>query len=483
MAESKNNSTLEMSSEEMRAYGYKIVDLLVNHLEGLPNKKPVAVANKGELDLLLEETIPEEGTDAGQVVDFIMEKVMSDGDLLQHPKFYSYCPSPSNFISTMADTLATGFNVFSGAWVTSPGATDLEVICINWLLKIFGLPIKEGGGFFTSGGSMANMTGIIAARNVKCGENTSQAIVYMSEQAHSSNAKAARIIGLRNDQIRIIPVNEDFTIDCRLLLETIITDKEDGKFPFCIVATAGTTNTGSVDDLEKIVEICEKENLWLHVDGAYGGAAILSHKKQKLKGIEKADSITVDPHKWFFQPYEIGCVLIRNHTWLSNTFSVSPEYLRGFKTEKGEINFSEQGMQLTRRFRALKFYMSLKTFGLGSFRAAINKGIDLAEETELYLRKKPNWEIISDAELAVINYRYNPIEVVLTAVELDELNQYISKSIISSREAMLATTRIKGKTVLRMCLINPRTSITDVQETIRLLEIFGNCFLDMKNDN
>ena len=142
MAESKINSTLEMSSEEMRTYGYKIVDLLVNHLEELPNKKPVAVANKGELDLLLEETIPEEGTDAGQVVDFVMKKVMSDGDLLQHPRFYSYCPSPSNFISTMADTLATGFNVFSGAWITSPGATDLEIICINWLLKIFGLPLK-----------------------------------------------------------------------------------------------------------------------------------------------------------------------------------------------------------------------------------------------------------------------------------------------------------------------------------------------------
>lgn len=477
MKENKINPLLSMSAEEMKSYGYKIVDLLVEHFEDLPNKKPVAIAKRHKANHLLEEEFSEMSSPANEVVDFVMDKVLSNCDLLSHPKFYSYCPSPSNFISTMADTLATGFNIFSGAWITSPGATDLEIICINWLLKIFGLPIKGGGGFFTSGGSMANMTGIVTARNVKCGENTSNAVLYMSEQAHSSNGKAAKIVGLREGQIRIIPTTPDFMMDIPALAAAIALDKQNGLFPFCIVATAGTTNTGSVDDLEAIATICDQEHLWMHVDGAYGGAAILSHQAKKLKGIERANSIAVDPHKWFFQPYEIGCVLIRKHQWLSSTFSVDPEYLRDMKGDAGEVNFSNQGIQLTRRFRALKFYMSLKTFGLASFRAAINSGIELAEKVEVELRKNPNWEIISCAELAVINYRYRPVDRSLTGDELDELNQYMSKQLIVSREAMLATTRLNKQTVLRMCLINPRTTIEDVKDSIRRLEKYAEVFL------
>ena len=469
----KTNATLSLTSEEMKNYGYRIVDLLVDHFVELPNKKPVAIATAKEMDSLLEETISENPTDAAEVVDFVMKNVLSNCDLLQHPRFYSYCPSPNNFISTMADSLATGFNVFSGAWVTSPGATDLEIICINWLLKIFGLPIKEGGGFFTSGGSMANMTGIVVARNVKCGEHTSNAVLYLSDQAHSSNSKAAKILGLRIDQIRIIPTESDFTINLESLVKAIRKDREEGRFPFCVVATAGTTNTGAVDNLVAIADLCDNENVWLHVDAAYGGAAILSRKKYKLEGIERANSIAVDPHKWFFQPYEIGCVLIRDHEWLSSTFSVNPEYLHDINTDAGEVNFSNQGIQLTRRFRALKFYMSLKTFGLSSFRAAVDKGIDLAEKTESYLLRRSDWEIVAKAELAVINYRFNPLDKKLDEKELDKLNKFLSKSIISSREAMLATTRLKNKTVLRMCLINPRASMCDVEDTIQLLEGFA----------
>jgi aromatic-L-amino-acid decarboxylase len=478
MKDNKLNPTLSMTAEEMKAYGYKIVDLLVEHVEELPNKKPVAIATRHEMDGLLEEEFSEDSTPANEVVDVVMENVLSNCDLLTHPKFYSYCPSPSNFISTMADTLATGFNIFSGAWITSPGATDLEIICINWLLKIFGLPVKDGGGFFTSGGSMANMTGVVTARNVKCGDNTSNAVLYMSAQAHSSNSKAAKIVGLREDQVRVIPTENDFTINIEALSMAIKEDKKEGRFPFCVVATAGTTNTGSVDDLSLIADLCDEEQLWMHVDGAYGGAAILSRNANKLKGIERANSIAVDPHKWFFQPYEIGCVLIRKHEWLSSTFSVSPEYLRDMKGDAGEVNFSDQGIQLTRRFRALKFYMSLKTFGLASFRAAINSGIDLAETTESLLNKNPNWEIISHAELAVINYRYNPINKDLSAERLDELNQFISKQLIISREAMLTTTRLNDKTVLRMCLINPRTTIYDVQDSVQRLEGFAEVFLN-----
>ena len=192
-----------------------------------------------------------------------------------------------------------------------------------------------------------------------------------------------------------------------------------------------------------------------------------------MKGIEKADSLTVDPHKWFYQPYEIGCLLVRNHKWLSGTFTEKPEYLRDIEGNPSEINFYDHGIELTRRFRALKFYMSIKTFGLKAFRNAVNYNIKLAEQTEAYLRNSPNWEVISPATLAVINFRFNPIGNQFSEKDLDRLNQYISTQVVASKEALLVTTLLNKQVVLRMCLINPRTTMQDIVETLSLCEEFA----------
>ncbi|PJC08456.1 MAG: decarboxylase, partial [Flavobacteriaceae bacterium CG_4_9_14_0_8_um_filter_34_30] len=207
---------------------------------------------------------------------------------------------------------------------------------------------------------------------------------------------------------------------------------------------------------------------------AYGGAAILAKNGKKvLQGIEKADSITVDPHKWFFQPYEIGCLLVRNHKWLSGTFTEKPEYLRDIEGNESEINFYDHGIELTRRFRALKFYMSIKTFGLKAFRKAIDYNIYLAEQVEDSLRKSDKWEVVSPANLAIINFRYNPIAENWTEKQLDKINQKISKKVVASREALLVTTILNRQVVLRMCLINPRTTMNDIKSTILLCEKFA----------
>ena len=267
------------------------------------------------------------------------------------------------------------------------------------------------------------------------------------------------------------------------LKNVIAKDKLEGYQPFCVVASAGTTNTGTVDPLEEIAAICSKENLWMHVDGAYGGAAILSDRgKNYLKGIEKADSLTVDPHKWFFQPYEIGCLLVKNHKWLSKTFSEKPVYLRDIEGNESEINFYDHGIQLTRGFRALKLYMSIKTFGLNAFKEAVQSGISLTENVEELLRKSPKWEVVSPATLAIINFRYNPIKHDLTEKELDKINQYISKKIITSRSAVLVTTILQDQVVLRMCLINPRTTLDDIKSTLALCEKFAATYFK-KNEN
>ena len=473
------NSPFEMTKEEMTSYGYKIVDQIVNHFTEVEHKKPVKKASRKEMDTIFLSEAPDEATNADDVLDFVMKNVMPNSIILSHPKSFSFVPGPSNFISAMSDSLATGFNIFSGGWNIAPAAAELEIVTLNWILKIFNFPVENGGGIFTSGGSMANLTALTTARRVKCGEDFSKAIIYLSDQAHSSNIKAIRVLGFKREQIRIIPTDIEFRISINKLKNEIARDRLKGNEPFCIIATAGTTNTGTVDPLDTLADICEKENLWFHIDGAYGAAAMLSKKGNRaLKGIERADSLTVDPHKWFFQPYEIGCLIVKDKSWLSGTFSEKPEYLRDIEGNESEINFYDYGIQLTRRFRALKFYMSIKTYGLNAFKKAVTYNIDLAEETEDLLRKSSNWEIVSQATLAIINFRYNPIHLELPEDKLDKLNQEISSRMIDSREALLVTTILQNQVVIRMCLINPNTTIQHIKDTLNECSNFATEILE-----
>ncbi|MEP0481561.1 MAG: pyridoxal-dependent decarboxylase, partial [Nonlabens sp.] len=283
----------------------------------------------------------------------------------------------------------------------------------------------------------------------------------------------------KKEQIRIIPTDGEFKMALNKLKNAISKDRLSGLQPFCIIASAGTTNTGTVDPLEEIGAICKKEKLWFHIDGAYGGAAMLSQKGSKaLKGIEKADSLTIDPHKWLYQPYEMGCLLVRKSKWLHDTFVEKPEYLRDIEGNTSEINFYDHGIQLTRRFRALKFYMSLKTFGLEAFRKAVSYNINIAEDVETMLRKSSKWEVVSPATLAIINFRYNPIDLDLNDAQIDALNQEISKRIIESKESLLVTTVLNNQVVLRMCLINPRTTMDHIMETFTACEKFASLILE-----
>lgn len=467
-------SEFDIPIEQMKSIGYKIVDLVAEHWATMGNKSPIAKATRKQMDDIFLQEAPEQAMDAEQVLDFVVDNVLKYNVETSHPKFYSFVPGPSNYISTITDTLATGFNIFSGGWMVSPVAAQLEIVTINWLLKMFDFPVKQGGGIFTSGGSMANLTALVTARRIKCGDDFSKAIIYLSDQAHSSNIKAIRVLGFKKEQIRIIPTDFEFKIGLNKLKNAIAKDRLAGLQPFCFIANAGTTNTGTVDPLNEIATICKDENLWFHIDGAYGAAAILNKKGKKLlEGIEKADSLTVDPHKWFFQPYEIGCLLVKDASWLSNTFSEKPEYLRDIEGNQSEINFYDYGIQLTRRLRALKMYMSIKTYGMAKFKSAVTHGIELAEQTEHYLRNSKKWEVISPATLAVINFRYHPIGDSLSEKQLDKLNQKISEEIMSSKEAVLVTTILNKQVVLRMCLINPKTSFKNVMETLQLCEKYG----------
>ncbi len=468
----------EMSGAEMKAMGYRVVDMIVEHFETLGDKKPVARASREAMDWLLQEPIPEEPTPVGEVLDHVEKNIFGNSAHLGHPKFYSFVPSPNNIVSTFADALATGFNLFSGAWVSSPGAAELELLTTNWLLRMFGFPVVEGGGLFVSGGSMANLTAMVTARRNILGEEFRDGVAYWSDQTHSSVERAAHVIGLHSDQIRIIETDDKFRIRIEALKQAVEKDKAEGKRPFLMVANGGTTNTAAVDPLYSISTLCRHHKIWMHVDAAYGGAAIMSSKgKGLLSGIELADSITIDPHKWFHQPYEIGCLLVRDNKRLSGTFRNQPVYLRDLVGAAEEINFYDLGVQLTRRFRALKFYMSVKAYGMRAFRHSVESAIALAEQLEAHLNASPDWEVVTPASLAVITFRYNPNGTKLNDDQLDRLNQHISDRIIEEAEAMLATTIVNDRTVLRMCLINPRTRMDHIRSTLKLLEGYASEYL------
>lgn len=451
--------------------GYKVVDLIVDHFDNLRDKPVTRKAGRAELERELREPIPETGADVEEVLHQVRDHVFENIMHTDHPRFFAFIPSPSNYVGAMADALVSGFNPFAGTWLESSGPAEIELITMDWIRDLCGFP-SSGGGLFVSGGTVANLTGLVVARYIASEDNIENSIIYCSDQTHSCIDRAVKLLGFHAEQLCRIPADDTFRIPVDEVARRVMKDRKSGKKPFCVIANAGTTNTGAVDPLSELSDLCQKEKLWLHVDGAYGAAAVLSEKGRRLlHGLEKADSLSLDPHKWLFQPYEIGSVLVKDKRWLKETFHIIPEYLKDVYREDEEVNFCDYGIQLTRGFRALKLWMSLKVFGLKEFKAAVERGIKLAESAERVLSDSQGWEIVTPAQLGIVTFRY--VQEELTSSELDELNAGLVDKLVSDKFAFVSSTHIKGSTVLRLCTINPRTTEEDIRETIRRLDHFA----------
>ena len=464
-------SVLELSAEEMRALGRQVVDLLVDHFAGIHDEPVGRKAGRPELQELLGGNIPEEPSKPGELFGPLKEQLFTNMLHVDHPRFFAFVPSPNNFVSVMADTLAAGFNVFTGTWFAGSAPAQVELTVIDWLRQICGLP-EGAGGLLVSGGSMANLTGLAVARHVKLGDNLDGAVAYISDQCHSSVARALRVLGLSSDRVRLVQATDEYRMSVDALRAQIAADRSAGLRPFCVVANAGSTNTGAVDRLREIADLCRADDMWLHVDGAYGAPAILTDKGQALlDGLELADSLSLDPHKWLFQSFEAGCVLVRDRSLLLQTFQVMPEYLRDTHGVSDEVNFGNYGVQLTRSFRALKLWLSFRTFGLASFRKAIARGIEIAEIAERELRGSGDWEVVTPATLAVVTFRY--VAPSLSPQEVDRLQGRIVEAMLADGYAIATSTVLNGRPVLRFCTINPRTSDQEMRETIRRMAEMG----------
>jgi aromatic-L-amino-acid decarboxylase len=466
-----HRDTLTLSREEMRNLGYRVVDLLVEHCSDLPQKPVTRRADRVTLEALLREPLPEQGIDALAVLDQLERDVFGHIMHLDHPRFFAFVPSPSNFVGAMADALASGFNVFAGTWLEASGPAQIELVTIDWLRQACGLP-DTAGGLFVSGGSMANITALAVARHVRLDGRAGGAVVYCSDQTHSSIDRGLQVLGFHSDQLRKIQSDGDYRLDVAALRRAVLADRAAGRVPFCVVANAGTTNTGAIDPLSPLAGVCRQEGLWLHVDGAYGAAAVLCERgKAALEGLAHADSLVLDPHKWLFQPYEIGCVLVREERWLDEAFHIMPEYLEDAEGREGEVNFCDRGIQLTRGFRALKLWMSLKVYGGSGFRSALNHGLALAEMAEAEVRALPHWEVVTPAQMGILTFRCVPPG--RDPEQVNGLNRRLVAGMIADGFAMISSTVLRGQTVLRLCTINPRTTEADVRETVRRLDEQG----------
>jgi aromatic-L-amino-acid decarboxylase len=445
---------LSLPPEEMRRLGYRVVDRIVEHLGELDALPPIRVGDAAELRAALGGAPPEAPGDPDAALDALFEQVLPYVQSPDHPRFFARIGSPSNYMSVLADAVAAGFNVFTGSWTGGSGPATVELVVLDWLREICGLP-PEAEGVLVTGGSVASLVALAAARTARFGEHAPPgAVAYVSSEGHASIPRALRVLGI--EHVRVLTAGADCRLAAADVRAAIDEDRASGLSPFCVVANAGTTSTGAVDPLAELADL----GLWLHVDGAYGAPAVLTEPgRAALAGLERADSLVLDPHKWLFQPYEIGCVLVREPGLLERTFSLSGVYLRD--TLGGEVNFRDRSVQLTRGGRALKLWLSIRVFGLAAFRAAVARGIALAEHAEAMLRARPGWEVVTPAQLAIVCFRRDGD---------DALQSRIAAAMVADGYAAPSTTEVGGRVVLRLCTINPRTTEEDIERTIARIE-------------
>jgi aromatic-L-amino-acid/L-tryptophan decarboxylase len=455
---------LELDADTMRKLGYAVVDRIVHRISHLSEDAAWRGAPRSQLEPPLLEPAPEDGREFDVVLDRLYERVLRYAARVDHPRFLAFVPGCPTWPSILGDFIAASHNIFQGTWLGSSGPSTLELVVLDWFRQWIGYP-DTASGLLMSGGSAANLTALSCARVARAGIDHSRAVVYLSSECHSSVAKAARILGFPSDCIRAIPVDGDFRLPVAQLQQAIQNDRASGFQPLVVVANGGATSTGAIDPLPELADMCRRENLWLHVDAAYGGFAILTERgKQLLRGIEQADSVTLDPHKWLYQPFEIGCLLLREGQLLERAFHMMPDYLQDTAVRGREVNFGDRGIQLTRSARAIKVWLSMQYFGLARFRDAIDRTLDLTIEAEARLRNAGCFEILTSAQLGVVCFRKTWPD--LDEAALEERNQRITKSLADSGVALMSSTRVRGRYAMRFCILNHTTSSADIQQVV-----------------
>jgi len=466
---------LEMSPREFRRLAHRAVDILADAMArstGDP-EAPVRRPTTPELRArIMDQPLPEDpGDPDGILADFealILPHPMGNGS----PRFFGWVNSPPAPMGVIAELLAAGMNpsVAGG----DHAATYVEHVVLRWLFELLGLP-SGSGGILCSGGSVANLICLAVMRNEHAhdvraaGIRNNRLVVYTSVEGHSCLEKAVEILGLGHENLRKLPVDAERKMDLAALRAAIAEDRAAGRHPACVAASAGTVNTGAIDPLSEIADICTAEGLWFHIDGAYGGFGVLTGQARPLyEGLAKADSIAVDPHKWLALPVECGCAIVRDRSAMRETFSLVPPYLRD---DTAQPWFSEFGIQQTRGFRALKVWMTLQVVGASGYRRELTRQVALARKLQEKIRSRPTLEIVSAGPLSVVCFRV--LSPGLGDAAIDSLNRTVADRIQANGRVFLTSTVLDSRIVLRACIVNFRTQDADLDVLLDEVEAAG----------
>ena len=455
---------LDPSAEEIRDWGNSVTQLVAEYLGGLRDHKVYRHSSSLEIRDSLDSVLPTKGIDFDALLKVFRENIIPFSRQNAHPRMFGYVQSPGTPLGAFADLLASTLNANLTVWRSAPAPVELERLTIGWIRQILGFK-AEASGLFVSGGSMANLAALATARQTKH-DSSGRLRLYASSETHFSIAKAAALLGIRRENVRLVTVDECFKIRIDDLVAKIDADLQAGYVPFCVVANAGTVNTGAVDPLAEIREIADRFQLWMHVDGSYGAFAILAKSARKLfAGLERADSIALDPHKWLYLPVDVGCVIYRAPEVARAAFAHEAEYTRimGEKADEA-FAFWDYGPELSRRFRALKVWMLLKGVGLHSLGESIETNLACARHLESMARASDDFEMVAPVELSIFCFRHVPAQLRNESLPaIDAFNERLLIALQRDGSSYLSNATLGGRFALRGCVLNYRTTLRDME--------------------
>jgi aromatic-L-amino-acid decarboxylase len=454
---------LALSADQIRALGYRAVDLLAAQLTD-PSIPAMRRGDAAELAGALGGPAPDGPRGWEDLLGQLERDVLGPMSRLAHPGYFAFIPASSTFPGALGDLIASALDIDVGSWMSAAGPSQLELVVLDWFKEWIGYP-PQAAGILVSGGSAANITALACAREARVGPMSDRVVAYVADQTHSSVARAARLLGFRPDQLRVLPTDSAHRMRVDALAGAVAADVAAGLQPLIVAANAGATNTGAVDPLPELAAFCSDQGLWLHVDAAYGGFAALSPRgRAQLAGIELADSVTLDPHKWLYQPIECGSLLVREGWRLREAFTINPDYLHDYRGE--EVNFADHGLQLTRSARALKIWLSISYFGLDAFRAAIDRAIELAQAAERQVRASPTLELLSPASLGIICFRRR-CDAGSDEATVARLNGELVRQFEATGRGLVSSTRLHGVYAIRLCVMNHTSGPDDVAAVLK----------------
>jgi aromatic-L-amino-acid/L-tryptophan decarboxylase len=443
-------SGLDLTPEQMRELGYAAVDAVVDHLSTLRDG-PTFSPPPPDLAERIVEPVPEDGSNPVELLGWLRAEVLSAGVRNHHPGMFAFIPVAPTFPGVVADMLAAGMNVFAGSFQSGPGASVVELEVLGWFRELLGLA-PAADGVIASGGSTANLVGLAAGRDRRP-DGGADRVAYTTSEAHSSVARALKLLGM--DRVREVAMDERFRMRPDALAEAMAADAAAGLTPWCVVAAAGTTNTGAVDDLPALRRVADEHRAWLHVDAAYGGFLALTERgRAAMPGLDLADTLVLDAHKSLYCPLLAGIVYARDGADLERTFTVRPAYLKDMD-HYGGVNFADRGIELSRPFRALKVWLTVKTFGMREIRAALDRSLDLGQLAARLIGESPRLDLVTGPSLGIVNFRSTAgVAVERMMAEVISAGAYIS------------ATTVNGERTARICALGHRSDEVALRSVI-----------------